>query len=63
MNKLSRMTIEVPITSHKKMKVAASMMGISLKDLITMSVEAYLENNMKDLSDVFSKCENIDLAK
>ncbi len=41
--KISRLTIDLPITDHKRLKMAALMIGTSMKDLVLMSVEAFMQ--------------------
>ena len=40
--KTSRLTIDLPSSAHKKLKLAASMMDVSMKDLVLMSVEEFM---------------------
>ena len=40
--KTSRLTIDLPSTSHKKLKMAASMMGITMKELVLISVDEFM---------------------
>jgi len=47
--KKSRMTIDIPQSDHKKLKAAASLMGISLKTLVMMSVENFVHKKLKKL--------------
>ncbi|MES2273613.1 MAG: hypothetical protein V4487_05440 [Chlamydiota bacterium] len=43
--KTSRITIDVSISNHKKLKAAASLIGVSMKDLIVMSLELFMKKN------------------
>ena len=47
--KISRMTIDIPQAHHKKLKAAASLMGISMKTLVIMSVENFVHKKLKKL--------------
>lgn len=40
--KTSRLTIDLPRTEHKRLKMAASMMDVSMKDLVLMSVDEFM---------------------
>lgn len=41
--KTSRLTIDLPKADHKRLKMAASMMGTTMKSLILMSVEEFMQ--------------------
>lgn len=38
----SRLTIDLPKADHKRLKMAASMMGTSIKSLVLMSVDEFM---------------------
>ena len=40
--KCSRLTIDLPLSAHKRLKMTASMMDISMKDLVLISVEEFI---------------------
>ena len=40
--KTARLTIDLPKTEHKRLKMAASMMGTSIKGLVLMSVDEFM---------------------
>jgi hypothetical protein len=40
--KTARLTIDLPRADHKRLKMAASMIGTSMKDLVLMSVEEFM---------------------
>ncbi len=40
--KASRLTIDLPHSAHKRLKMVASMMDISMKELVLMSVEEFM---------------------
>lgn len=40
--KTSRLTIDLPKSEHKRMKMAASMLGTSIKNLVLISVEEFM---------------------
>ena len=40
--KTARLTIDLPKTEHRRLKMAASMMGTSIKGLVLMSVDEFM---------------------
>ena len=40
--KTSRLTIDLPRTDHKRLKMAASLFGTTMKGLVLMSVEEFM---------------------
>ena len=38
----ARLTIDLPRTEHKRLKMAALMMGTSIKELVLMSVDEFM---------------------
>lgn len=48
-DKYSRMTIDITQSDHKKLKATASLMGLSMKKLVTTIVEEFLNKNMEVL--------------
>jgi hypothetical protein len=41
--KIARLTIDLPKNEHKRLKMVASMMGTSMKVLVLMSVDAFMQ--------------------
>lgn len=41
--KTSRLTIDLPRAEHKRLKMAASMIGTTMKSLVLMSVEEFMQ--------------------
>jgi antitoxin component of RelBE/YafQ-DinJ toxin-antitoxin module len=41
--KTARLTIDMERSEHKRLKMAASMMGTSIKNLVLMSVEEFMQ--------------------
>ncbi|HSX04504.1 MAG TPA: hypothetical protein VLG76_07225 [Rhabdochlamydiaceae bacterium] len=41
--RVSRLTVDLPSPIHKKWKALASLMDLSMKDLVLMSVEEFLQ--------------------
>lgn len=42
-HRLARLTIDIPIAEHRRLKMAASMMDVSMKELVLMSVDEFME--------------------
>jgi antitoxin component of RelBE/YafQ-DinJ toxin-antitoxin module len=40
--KVSRLTIDMPVKAHKQLKTVASMMGVTMKDLVIMSIDEFM---------------------
>ncbi len=40
--KTARLTIDLPKAEHKRLKMAASMMGTTIKNLVLMSVDEFM---------------------
>ena len=40
--KISRLTIDLPVREHKRLKMAASMMGLTMKELVIMSFDEFM---------------------
>jgi antitoxin component of RelBE/YafQ-DinJ toxin-antitoxin module len=41
--KTARLTIDLPKAEHRRLKMAASMMGTTMKDLVLMSVDEFMQ--------------------
>jgi len=48
--KTSRLTIDLPKAEHKRLKMAASMMGTTMKDLVIMSVTEFMQRKPNKLT-------------
>ncbi len=46
-----RITLDVPATQHKKIKMIASMMDLSIKDLMLMSFEEFMHKKYNKLTE------------
>lgn len=42
-HRVARLTIDIPVADHRRLKMAASMMDVSMKQLILMSVEDFMQ--------------------
>lgn len=55
----SRLTIDLPVTKHKKLKMAASMMGTTMKELVLMSVEDFMERRFNKETEKVLKASEV----
>lgn len=49
--KTSRLTIDVPLAQHKRLKMAASMLGITMKGLVLMSVDNFMHRKLNKVTE------------
>jgi hypothetical protein len=47
----ARLTIDLPTAEHKRLKMAASMMDISMKQLVLMSVEDFMQKKLNKVTE------------
>lgn len=47
----SRLTIDLPASEHKRLKMAASMMDVSMKQLVIMSVEDFMQKKFNKVTE------------
>ena len=48
---ISRLTIDLPKADHKRLKMAASLMGVTMKDLVIMSVDEFIHKKPNKLTE------------
>ena len=41
--RISRLTIDMPVKTHKQIKQAASIMGVTMKELVIMSIDEFTQ--------------------
>jgi hypothetical protein len=46
-NELSRITIDIPKASHKKLKAIAALLGKSMREVVLESIEEHLQGEHK----------------
>lgn len=51
---IKRLTIKVSDELHTKLKILAAAKGLTLDMLMTNAAELYIQNNSKDITDVFT---------
>ncbi|HSW72627.1 MAG TPA: hypothetical protein VLG44_04395 [Chlamydiales bacterium] len=49
--KISRLTIDLPSREHRKIKMAASMMDISMKDLVLLSLDEFMHRKFNKVTE------------
>ena len=49
--KISRLTIDLPSSDHKKLKMAASLMDISMKQLVLMSLDSLMQKKFNKVTE------------
>jgi hypothetical protein len=47
----ARLTIDLPIADHKRIKMVASLMDISMKDLVLISVEIFMHKKLNKVTE------------
>jgi hypothetical protein len=50
-HKISRLTIDLPSSEHKRLKMAASMLGTTMKELVIMSVEEFMHRKLNKVTE------------
>jgi hypothetical protein len=50
-HRVSRLTIDLPLAAHKRLKTAASLMDISMKELVLMSVEDFMHKKFNEVTE------------
>lgn len=55
---LSRITIDIPVADHKRLKAVAAILGKSMRDIVMDAIAEYLNKELvgaKDTQDLFKK--------
>ena len=47
----ARLTIDLPASEHKRLKMAASLMDVSMKQLILMSVDDFMQKKLNKVTE------------
>jgi hypothetical protein len=50
-HKITRLTIDLPSSAHKRLKMAASLMDVSMKQLVLMSVDDFMQKNFNKVTE------------
>lgn len=43
-NNLSRMTVDIPLEAHRKLKALSAILGKSMRDVVIESIQAHIHN-------------------
>lgn len=50
-HKVARLTIDLPASEHKRLKTAASLMDVSMKQLIIMSLNDFMQKKFNKVTE------------
>ncbi len=50
MNKLARVAIDLSIADHKRLKTVASLLGMTMKDLVVVSVGDFVQKKLSKVT-------------
>jgi hypothetical protein len=50
-HRIARLTIDLPASEHKRLKMAASLMDVSMKQLVLMSVEEFMQKKFNKVTE------------
>ena len=50
-HRITRLTIDIPTAEHKRLKMAASLMDISMKQLVLMSVDDFMQKKLNKVTE------------
>ncbi len=50
MTKLARVAIDLSVADHKKLKTVASLLGMTMKDLVVVSVGDYVQKRLSKVT-------------
>lgn len=57
--KTARLTIDIPKGEHRRLKMAASMMGTTIKDLVLLSVDEFMHRKPNKVTvKAIKQCES-----
>ncbi len=59
----SRITIDIPIANHKRLKAIAAILGKSMKDIVVASIEEHLHNVKIPNKKTLKAIDNIEKGK
>ncbi|MFH1253831.1 MAG: hypothetical protein V1646_00175 [bacterium] len=66
-NEVSRMTIDIPKASHKQLKTLSAVLGKSIREIVTESIEDYIHSvklpNKKTLKAIKDVNDGVGLTK
>lgn len=50
-HRVTRLTIDLPSSEHKRLKMAASLMDVSMKQLVLMSVDDFMQKKLNKVTE------------
>jgi hypothetical protein len=50
-HRTARLTIDLPASEHKRLKMAASLMDVSMKQLVLMSVDDFMQKKLNKVTE------------
>lgn len=50
-HRITRLTIDLPAAAHKRLKMAASLMDVSMKQLVLMSVDDFMQKKLNKVTE------------
>lgn len=50
-HKISKLTLDIPASEHRRIKMAASMMGTTMKDLMLLSFEVFMKRKLNKVTE------------
>lgn len=50
-HRIARLTIDLPASEHKRLKMAASLMDVSMKQLVLMSVDDFMQKKLNKVTE------------
>jgi hypothetical protein len=51
-NKVARLSIDLLSSDHKRLKTVASLMGITMKDLVVISIGDFMQQKLNEFNEV-----------
>lgn len=60
---VSRITIDIPKTSHRRLKAMAAVLGKSMRELVVESIEEHLEKTALPNKETIKAIKNIEAGK
>jgi hypothetical protein len=50
-HRIARLTIDLPASEHKRLKMAASLMDVTMKQLVIMSVDDFMQKKFNKVTE------------
>lgn len=59
-HRTARLTIDLPASEHKRLKMAASLMDVSMKQLVLMSLDDFMQKKLNKVTEKALKQSKLD---